>query len=60
VTGLLAIIVNPWYWTVFASIYAFWVTLLPAIPIQLAFIFMFKKIINLLQGVKNNDNKRRN
>ena len=58
-TGLLAIIVNPWYWTVFASIYAFWVTLLPAIPIQIAFIFMFKKIINFIKE-KLYDNKKRN
>lgn len=58
-TGLLAIIVNPWYWTVFASIYAFWVTLLPAIPIQIAFIFMFKKIIIFIKE-KLYDNKKRN
>lgn len=58
-TGLLAIIVDPWYWTVFASIYAFWVTLLPAIPIQIAFIFMFKKIIIFIKE-KLYDNKKRN
>lgn len=55
-TGALAIFVDKAYWGVFWSIYAFWVYLLPAIPIQLAFIAFFKLIINLLRGKKNDKN----
>lgn len=52
VTGLLAIIVDAKWWSAFSTIYIFWVWLLPAIPIQLAFIAMFKFIINVLKSSK--------
>ena len=52
-TGFLALLVDPKYWTVFGAIYSFWVFLLPAIPIQLAFIAFFKLIINFLRGKQN-------
>ena len=53
VLSILAICKDPWFWTAFAAVYAFWVTLLPAIPIQLFFIFLYKKLFNI-RG--NNDN----
>jgi hypothetical protein len=52
VTGLLAIIISPYYWTLFGAIYSIWVGLLPAIPIQLAFIFFAKKIIDKFKKKK--------
>lgn len=43
-SALLAILVNPWWWTVFGAVIAFWCApLTPAILIQVAFItFMIK------------------
>jgi hypothetical protein len=52
VTGLMAIFFSPYYWTVFGVIYSVWVGILPAIPIQLLFIFTTKKIIDKIKGEK--------
>ena len=60
VTGLLALIVSPNYWAVFGAIYTFWVWILPAIPIQLAFIalyaFIYKKLKRVKKGNTNDNN----
>lgn len=46
VTALLAIIVNPWYWTVFGAICAFWAgPITPAVPLQIGLAVLIKKIV---------------
>lgn len=55
ITGLMAILISPYYWVAFSAIYSVWVGLLPAIPIQLLFIFTVKKIIDKIK--KNGDKK---
>ena len=45
-TALLAIIVNPWYWTVFGAICAFWAgPITPAVPLQIGLAVLIKKIV---------------
>ena len=47
VLGLLAIISgNPAFWGAFGAVYAVWVFALPAIPIQILFIFTINKIMS--------------
>jgi len=58
ITALLAILVSPNYWAVFASIYAIWVWLLPAIPIQLLFITIYKYIFISLSKKERKENKK--
>ena len=53
VTGLMALFFSPYYWAVFGVIYSVWVGILPAIPIQLLFIFTTKKIIDKIKGDKS-------
>lgn len=53
IIGILALIISPYYWTVFAAVYFVWVTILPAIPIQLLFIFTTHKIIQAVRRKKN-------
>lgn len=46
VLGVMGILTGgPQFWAMFAAVYAFWVWLLPAIPIQILFIFIINKII---------------
>ena len=46
VTALLAIIANPWYWTVFGAICAFWAgPITPAVPLQIGLAVLIKKIV---------------
>ncbi len=46
VTALLALMVNPWWWTIFGTICAFWAgPFTPAIPLQIGLAFLLKKII---------------
>lgn len=52
VSGIIAIIF-PWFWSVVASIYFIWVLILPAIPIQIAFILLTAKIINKIRSKCN-------
>jgi hypothetical protein len=47
VVGIIAIF-NPFYWSIFGAIYAFWVWLLPAIPIQILFILFYKKLLKYI------------
>lgn len=47
VTGFLAVIVNPWWWTVFGAICAFWAgPFSPAIPLQIGLALLIKKLFN--------------
>lgn len=59
VTGIMAIVIDPKYWAVFSSIFGFWVGVLPAIPIQLAFIAFFKLIITRIKALKTRSKERR-
>ena len=46
VTALLALIVNPWWWTAFGAICAFWAgPFTPAVPLQIGFVVLIKKIV---------------
>jgi hypothetical protein len=54
VTGILAIVVNAWWWTVFGAICTFWAgPFTPAVPLQISFAFLLKKIFER----KRNENK---
>ncbi len=45
VTALLALIVNPWWWTVFGAICAFWAgPFTPAVPLQIGLAVIIKKL----------------
>ena len=45
VTGLLAIIIDPWWWTAFGSICAFWAgPFTPAVALQIGLAVAIKKI----------------
>lgn len=46
VTALLALIVNPWWWTAFGTICAFWAgPFTPAVPLQIGLAVLIKKIV---------------
>lgn len=46
IVALLAVIINPWWWTVFAAICLFWSgPFTPAIPLQIALTLFIKKIL---------------
>lgn len=45
VTGVLALVVNNWWWTVFGLIIAFWAgPFTPAVPLQIGLAILLKKI----------------
>lgn len=45
VTALLALIVNPWWWSAFGAICAFWAgPFTPAVPLQIGLAVIIKKI----------------
>ena len=44
-TGLMALIINPWYWGAFGAIIAFWAgPLTPAVPLQIGLAIALKKL----------------
>lgn len=46
VPALLAIIINPWWWTVATAVIIFWAgPITPAIPLQIGFILLVERII---------------
>ena len=46
VTALLALIVNPWWWTAFGGICTFWAgPFTPAVPLQIGLAVLIKKIV---------------
>ena len=56
VSGILAVTVSAWYWTVFGAVCAFWAgPFTPAVPLQLGLAILIKKIV---EGEKN-ENKHR-
>lgn len=45
VTAILALMIDPWWWTATTSIIVFWAgPFTPAVPLQIALIFGIKKI----------------
>ena len=45
VTAILAVTVNPWFWTVSTSIVAFWAgPFTPALPLQMGLAILIKKL----------------
>lgn len=53
-TGLLALIVNPWYWTAFGSIIAFWAgPFTPATTLQVGLALLLKKIFKRSKKCSN-------
>ena len=47
VTGLLAVIVDAWWWTAFGAICLFWAgPFTPAVPLQIGLTLLLKKIFN--------------
>lgn len=51
ITGLLAIIVNPWWWTAFGMICAFWAgPFTPAVPLQIGLTLLLKKICKRIKN----------
>ena len=60
VTAVLAILIDPWYWTAFGAIYTFWVWILPAIPIQIAFIAFFAWLFRVKTKEEHNEKTSEN
>lgn len=58
VTGVLAITVNEWWWTVFTTIIIFWCgPLTPAVPLQIGLAVFIKKIINITTNRRKRNEK---
>lgn len=52
VTGILAVTIDPWWWTAFGAVCAFWAgPFTPAVPLQIGLAIALKKIF----GVKKNE-----
>ena len=46
VSALLALTINPWWWSVFSAICAFWAgPITPAVPLQIGLAVFIKKIV---------------
>ena len=57
VTGLLAIIIDPWWWTACTAIILFWAgPFTPAVPLQIGLAVLIKKLSSLIKR-KINKNK---
>ena len=57
ITGLLAVIYSPWWWSAFSAIILFWAgPFTPAIPLQLALIVAVNKILKKIK-TKKKENK---
>lgn len=48
--AILAIFVSNYYWVIFGTVWAVWVIALPAIPIQILFIYLTKTIITFFRN----------
>lgn len=54
VTGLLAIIIDPWWWTACTAIMLFWAgPFTPAVPLQIGLALALKGIYNKIRRKKN-------
>ena len=52
VTGVLAIVISNWYWTIFTSIIMFWSgPFTPALPLQFGLAVLIKKLIDKMKEV---------
>lgn len=62
VTGLLAIIINPWWWTVCTAIILFWAgPFTPAVPLQIGLAFLIKKLSSAIKRkIKKNKEGKEN
>ena len=50
ITGIMALLINPWYWGAFGAIIAFWAgPLTPAVPLQFGFAIALKKLWDRLR-----------
>lgn len=50
VTALLALIINPWFWTICSAIMIFWAgPFTPAVPLQLGLAIGLKTIVNKIR-----------
>ena len=50
ITALLALIINPWFWTVTSAIMIFWAgPFTPAVPLQLGLAIGLKTIVNKIR-----------
>lgn len=66
VTAILALVINPWYWTVTSAIMLFWAgPFTPAVPLQIGLALALKGIYNKIRRKKDErrtdngtDNKR--
>lgn len=53
VTGILAIVYDPWWWTAFGGIIAFWSgPFTPAVPLQIGLTVLLKKIFSFRKKKK--------
>lgn len=61
-TGIMAIIFNPWWWTPFGLICAFWAgPFTPAVPLQIGLAIGIKKLSSAIKRkIKNNKEKEQN
>ena len=53
IPAILAIIVNPWWWSVASAVIVFWAgPFTPAMPLQFALILLLKKIHHKIRSKK--------
>ena len=58
VTGILAVSVNPWWWTAFTGIILFWCgPFTPAVPLQIGLAVLIKKLINIIYNRRKKNEK---
>lgn len=59
VTSILALLINPWYWTVTSAIMLFWAgPFTPAVPLQIALALALKGIYNKIRRKKDESGTR--
>ena len=56
ITALLALIINPWFWTICSAIMLFWAgPFTPAVPLQIGLAIGIKTIVNKLRRKKKDE-----
>ena len=60
VSGILAVTVDPWWWTVFSAVCLFWASpfFTPAVPLQIALAFLIRKIWDKIRRKRNEKQNR--
>ena len=57
VSALLALIINPWWWSIFGAVCVFWAgPFTPAVPLQIGLALLLKKIFKKKKSVKKVSN----